>query len=266
MPALVGYRALWVHSHQISTTHCFFSVSVASTQTALSSSIYVLILSIWAFFTVVPAIVCLARSRIFPLISGRPPTLRKIKMKLDIGIKHLYSRLLAERWRKFWKDLNQEECENRTQISGTSNSVINICVVINKILIFAGNILQTFLLLKSGDLLGLACLLCLFVALLLSSVLIIIVVIRLTIILIAIIHWMLTAKCMYCYHTLAYFFKLVLKREEGGKREKKGARGVEGREGNINLFFHLFVHSSVASWMCPDWGSNLQTWHIGTML
>ena len=29
----------------------------------------------------------------------------------------------------------------------------------------------------------------------------------------------------------------------------------------MNLFMHLLV----ASCMCPDWGSNMQPWHIGTM-
>ena len=34
--------------------------------------------------------------------------------------------------------------------------------------------------------------------------------------------------------------------------------GTDGeRERNTDLLFHLFVHSSVASCMCPHWGLNL---------
>ena len=41
--------------------------------------------------------------------------------------------------------------------------------------------------------------------------------------------------------------------------------GVErGRERNINLLFHLFVHSLVDSCIFPDWGLSLQPWLIGT--
>ena len=38
------------------------------------------------------------------------------------------------------------------------------------------------------------------------------------------------------------------------------------RERNINLLFHLFMHSLVDSCRCPDQGWNLQHWHIETML
>ena len=37
-------------------------------------------------------------------------------------------------------------------------------------------------------------------------------------------------------------------------RKRKGKR-------NIDLLFHLFMHSSVDSCTCPEWGSNLQPWH-----
>ena len=36
-----------------------------------------------------------------------------------------------------------------------------------------------------------------------------------------------------------------------------------GGKRNIDLLFHLFMHSLVASCMCPDQGSNLQLWHVG---
>ena len=39
-----------------------------------------------------------------------------------------------------------------------------------------------------------------------------------------------------------------------------------GRERDINLLFHLFMHSLATSYMCPDWGSNLQPWYTGTAL
>ena len=41
---------------------------------------------------------------------------------------------------------------------------------------------------------------------------------------------------------------LILEREEG--------------ERDMDLLFHLFVHSLVDLCMCPDWGSNLQPCHI----
>ena len=40
----------------------------------------------------------------------------------------------------------------------------------------------------------------------------------------------------------------------------------QGRERNIYLLLHLFMHSIVDSYMCPDWGWNPQTWCIGTTL
>ena len=38
------------------------------------------------------------------------------------------------------------------------------------------------------------------------------------------------------------------------------------RERNIDLLFHLFMHSLVESCTCPDRELNLQPWHIGTTL
>ena len=62
-------------------------------------------------------------------------------------------------------------------------------------------------------------------------------------------------------------------------REKERGRGwwrerKEGREGggerkgnrNINLLFHLFIHSVVTSCRCPAWVSNSQPWRISTTL
>ena len=37
------------------------------------------------------------------------------------------------------------------------------------------------------------------------------------------------------------------------------------RERNIDLLFHLFMHSLVVSYMCSDWVSDLQLWHIRTI-
>ena len=34
------------------------------------------------------------------------------------------------------------------------------------------------------------------------------------------------------------------------------------RERDINLLFHLFMHSLVDSCTCPDRGRNTQPWHI----
>ena len=61
---------------------------------------------------------------------------------------------------------------------------------------------------------------------------------------------------------LQIFLKLILEREEGrgrevgwGGRERKRQRERERereRERNIDLLFHLFMHSLVASCMCPE--------------
>ena len=49
--------------------------------------------------------------------------------------------------------------------------------------------------------------------------------------------------------------------------ESKG-EGKGGREGkrNIDLLFHIFVHSLVNFYMCPHQGSTLKLWLMGTML
>ena len=54
---------------------------------------------------------------------------------------------------------------------------------------------------------------------------------------------------MYYIVLFLFYLLLILEREEGKER-------------NINLLFHLFMHSLVASCMCPDWGLNLQPWRI----
>ena len=38
------------------------------------------------------------------------------------------------------------------------------------------------------------------------------------------------------------------------------------REQDIDLLFHLIIHSLVDSCMCPDLGSNPQPWHVGVAL
>ena len=51
-------------------------------------------------------------------------------------------------------------------------------------------------------------------------------------------------------------------------RERKRGRWERGRkregERDLNLLFHLFIHSLVDSCMCPDRGLNRQLWRIGT--
>ena len=42
--------------------------------------------------------------------------------------------------------------------------------------------------------------------------------------------------------------------------EREGEREIE----NIDLLFHLFMHSLVDSCVCPDQGWNPQPWCIGT--
>ena len=45
-----------------------------------------------------------------------------------------------------------------------------------------------------------------------------------------------------------------------------GGRGRGEREENIDLLFHLFMYSLFDFCMCPDHGSNPQTWCIKMML
>ena len=51
-----------------------------------------------------------------------------------------------------------------------------------------------------------------------------------------------------CFKTFSYWL-------EGGERER-----------NINLLFHPFMHSSVASSTCPDRGLDPQPWRIRIVL
>ena len=46
----------------------------------------------------------------------------------------------------------------------------------------------------------------------------------------------------------------------GGRKRERIIR--RGRERNIDLLFHLFIHSLVDSCMCPDQELNLQPWYI----
>ena len=80
-----------------------------------------------------------------------------------------------------------------------------------------------------------------------------------------------TFFCVYVYispikvFNLNFFIGFREKKGGGrGKREEEGREG--GRERNNDLLFHLFMHSLVASCICPDQGSNLQPWCIGTTL
>ena len=76
-----------------------------------------------------------------------------------------------------------------------------------------------------------------------------------------------------------FFFYLILERETGKYKGRKGQReegaqggrdtgreghregGTQGgREGKQNLLFHLFMHSLIDSCMCLNGRSNLQTW------
>lgn len=51
-------------------------------------------------------------------------------------------------------------------------------------------------------------------------------------------------------------------RGERDRRERKERERQEReREGNVDLLFHLFMHSLGEVSMCPDWGSNLQPLH-----
>ena len=61
--------------------------------------------------------------------------------------------------------------------------------------------------------------------------------------------------------TLEYFKFLFIdfrESEEGMEEERE-------RKKTVNLLFHLFMHSLVASCMCPHLGSNLQPWRIRIM-
>ena len=43
-------------------------------------------------------------------------------------------------------------------------------------------------------------------------------------------------------------------------------KGEKGEETDIGFLLYPSVHSLVDSCMCPDWGLNLQPWHLGMML
>ena len=58
----------------------------------------------------------------------------------------------------------------------------------------------------------------------------------------------------YFEHFLFYWFL---------ERKRKGETD---RQTDINLLFNSFMHSLVASCMCPDWRSTLQPWRIGMTL
>ena len=60
---------------------------------------------------------------------------------------------------------------------------------------------------------------------------------------------------------LYYFFLHFFERERKGERETK-----REKEENIDQFLHLFMHSLVASYMCPDQTLKPQPWHIGRTL
>ena len=68
-----------------------------------------------------------------------------------------------------------------------------------------------------------------------------------------------------------FFFTALIFREReregkgGGEKERERETHTE-TEIKICLLFHLFVHSLVDFYIRPDWGSNPQPWHIGTML
>ena len=71
------------------------------------------------------------------------------------------------------------------------------------------------------------------------------------------------------HNGLSYFFNLIFNfliidlRERERKREEGKGRH---RERNIDLLFHLFMHSLVISCMCPDGGLNPDPWCSRTTL
>ena len=38
------------------------------------------------------------------------------------------------------------------------------------------------------------------------------------------------------------------------------------KEEENNVIFYSFMHSLIDSYMCPDWGLNMQPWCMGMML
>ena len=55
-------------------------------------------------------------------------------------------------------------------------------------------------------------------------------------------------------HSIFFFFKKFIDFRETEEGEGRGRK----REGDVNLLFHLFMHSLVDSCMCPDWELNPQ--------
>lgn len=63
------------------------------------------------------------------------------------------------------------------------------------------------------------------------------------------------SHCIWPSTNFFYSLSIVLLRQRGWEKER-----------NMDLLFHLFMHSMVYACMSPDWGSNPQCWSIGTML
>ena len=63
--------------------------------------------------------------------------------------------------------------------------------------------------------------------------------------------------------TISIFLFIDISTERGKLTERYFYRE---KEKDINSLLHLFIHSLVASCMCPDQGWNLQPWRIRTTL
>ena len=61
------------------------------------------------------------------------------------------------------------------------------------------------------------------------------------------------------FFSILFIYWFERERERKGERERK-----RERERNIDMLFHLVMHSLVDSCMCSDQGWNPQPWHMGT--
>ena len=69
--------------------------------------------------------------------------------------------------------------------------------------------------------------------------------------------------CLCCF---LYDFKIILERQRKEERENEREGKGGKKERSIDCLFHLFMHSLVDSYVCPDWEFYPQPWCIGTLL
>ena len=72
-------------------------------------------------------------------------------------------------------------------------------------------------------------------------------------------------RCVVVSHFYFVFLGWLIDLREGEEGREGGGKGERERARNIDLLFHLLMHSLVDCFMYPDWESNLKPWHIWMM-